>query len=33
MAHTITYFDITIGGKDAGRITFELFDDVVPKVG
>jgi peptidyl-prolyl isomerase D len=32
MPNTITYFDITIGGKDAGRITFELFDDVVPKV-
>jgi len=25
------FFDITIGGKDAGRITFELYDDVVPK--
>ncbi|MGW0537387.1 peptidylprolyl isomerase [Streptomyces sp. NPDC003032] len=25
------YFDITIGGKPAGRITFNLFDDVVPK--
>ncbi|KAI1501478.1 cyclophilin-like domain-containing protein [Biscogniauxia marginata] len=25
------YFDITIGKKPAGRITFELYDDVVPK--
>ncbi|MGV9879699.1 peptidylprolyl isomerase [Streptomyces sp. NPDC003006] len=25
------YFDITIGGKPEGRITFNLFDDVVPK--
>jgi len=25
------YFDITIDGKDAGRITFKLYDDVVPK--
>lgn len=25
------YFDIDIDGKDAGRITFELFADVVPK--
>ncbi|HEY9438933.1 MAG TPA: peptidylprolyl isomerase [Streptomyces sp.] len=25
------YFDITIDGKAAGRITFNLFDDVVPK--
>lgn len=31
MSHTICYFDITIGGAPAGRITFELFDDVVPK--
>jgi peptidyl-prolyl isomerase D len=32
MPNTVTYFDITIGGAPAGRITFELFDDVVPKV-
>ncbi|ARF53472.1 peptidylprolyl isomerase [Streptomyces gilvosporeus] len=25
------FFDITIDGKDAGRITFRLFDDVVPE--
>ena len=25
------FFDITIGGKPAGRVTFELYDDVVPK--
>ena len=25
------YFDMTIGGADAGRIKFELYDDVVPK--
>ncbi|KAF8198487.1 putative cyclophilin [Pholiota molesta] len=25
------YFDITIAGKDAGRIVFKLYDDVVPK--
>jgi peptidylprolyl isomerase len=26
-----TYFDIEIDGKPAGRITFDLFDDIVPK--
>ncbi|KAN0126266.1 Cyclophilin-like domain containing protein [Lactarius tabidus] len=25
------YFDITIGGANAGRIVFKLYDDVVPK--
>lgn len=30
-ARTYTFFDITIGGKPAGRITFELYDDIVPK--
>ncbi|GFZ47307.1 peptidylprolyl isomerase [Saitozyma sp. JCM 24511] len=31
MSRTVPYFDITIGGQTAGRITFELFDDLVPK--
>src|ERR1700726_2133318 len=31
MARPSVYFDITIDGKAAGRITMELFDDVVPK--
>ena len=31
MARPRTFFDISIGGKAAGRIVFELFDDVVPK--
>jgi peptidyl-prolyl isomerase D len=26
-----TFFDITIGGEDQGRIVFELFDKEVPK--
>mmetsp|Transcript_2482 Transcript_2482/g.4365 ORF Transcript_2482/g.4365 Transcript_2482/m.4365 type:complete len:171 (-) Transcript_2482:70-582(-) len=26
-----TFFDITIGGHSAGRVVFELRDDVVPK--
>jgi peptidyl-prolyl isomerase D len=25
------FFDITIGKKDAGRIVFELYSDIVPK--
>merc|ERR1711925_51964 len=25
------FFDITIGGAPAGRITFNLFDDVTPR--
>lgn len=28
---TNVFFDITIQGEAAGRIVFELFDDVVPK--
>ena len=31
MARPRTFFDISIGGKAAGRIVFELFNDVVPK--
>merc|ERR1719211_1022019 len=30
-ARTKCFFDITIGGDDAGRIEFELYDNVVPK--
>ncbi|ORZ03434.1 cyclophilin-like domain-containing protein [Syncephalastrum racemosum] len=26
-----TFFDVSIGGKAAGRIVFKLYDDVVPK--
>merc|ERR1711912_145010 len=25
------YFDMTVGGKPAGRIVFKMYDDVVPK--
>lgn len=32
MPNTVVYFDITIGSESAGRITFDLYDDVVPKV-
>ncbi|KAI1641403.1 cyclophilin-like domain-containing protein [Biscogniauxia mediterranea] len=28
---SLVYFDITIGKKPAGRITFELYNDIVPK--
>ncbi|RXK37434.1 peptidyl-prolyl cis-trans isomerase D [Tremella mesenterica] len=31
MPNTVCYFDISIGGAPAGRLTFELYDDVVPK--
>ncbi|MFG3281634.1 peptidylprolyl isomerase [Streptomyces sp. NPDC048111] len=31
MQNQNVYFDITIDGKDAGRIVFRLFDDVVPE--
>lgn len=31
MANTRCFFDIEIGGQAAGRIVFQLFDDVVPK--
>jgi len=31
MANPKVFFDITIGGAAAGRVVFELFQDVVPK--
>jgi cyclophilin family peptidyl-prolyl cis-trans isomerase len=31
VANPKVFFDVTIGDKDAGRIVFELFADVVPK--
>ena len=31
MGNPTVFFDMTIGGKPAGRMTFELFADVVPK--
>ena len=31
MARPKVYFDINIDGKPAGRITMELFNDVVPE--
>ena len=31
MARPRVYFDINIDDKPAGRITMELYDDVVPK--
>ncbi|MFM7571780.1 MAG: peptidylprolyl isomerase, partial [Snowella sp.] len=30
MANPTVFFDITIDGKESGRIEFELFADVVP---
>lgn len=27
------FFDITIGGKAAGRVVFELYHDIAPKTG
>ncbi|MEU6619886.1 peptidylprolyl isomerase [Streptomyces litmocidini] len=31
MSNENVYFEININGESAGRITFKLFDDVVPK--
>ncbi len=31
MSNPRVYFDISIGGRSAGRIVFELFADVVPR--
>mmetsp|Transcript_10958 Transcript_10958/g.16710 ORF Transcript_10958/g.16710 Transcript_10958/m.16710 type:complete len:196 (+) Transcript_10958:89-676(+) len=31
LANPKVFFDIDIAGKDSGRVTFELFSDVVPK--
>ncbi|EGT45293.1 hypothetical protein CAEBREN_23456 [Caenorhabditis brenneri] len=31
MSRSNVFFDITIGGKAAGRIVMELYDDIVPK--
>ena len=25
------FFDLDMGGKSLGRVTFELYDDIVPK--
>jgi peptidylprolyl isomerase len=31
MSRPRTFFDVTIGGRAAGRIVFELYSDIVPK--
>ena len=31
MSKTQVFFDFSIGGNAAGRVTFELFDKIVPK--
>ncbi|KAK8818291.1 cytosolic cyclophilin [Blastocystis sp. ATCC 50177/Nand II] len=31
MSRPHVFFDVTIGGQPAGRIEFELFNDIVPK--
>lgn len=31
MARSKVFFDVTVGGKPAGRITMELYNDITPK--
>ena len=31
MSRPRTFFDVSIGGKPAGKIVFELYNDIVPK--
>ena len=31
MANPVVFFDMEIGGTPAGRVTFELYKDVVPR--
>lgn len=31
-SNPLAYFDVAIGGEPAGKVVFELFKDVVPKV-
>lgn len=31
LANPKVFFDLNVDGKDAGRITFELYADTVPK--
>ena len=31
-SNPLVYFDVAIGGEPAGKVIFELFTDVVPKV-
>ena len=31
MSRATVFFDMTIGEKPAGRIVFELYDDITPK--
>src|SRR3954465_6799571 len=31
MSRPKVFFDITIGGQAAGRVSFELYNDIVPK--
>lgn len=31
VSRPITFFDITIGGRPAGRVIFQLYSDLVPR--